>query len=264
MLTQPALSERERAFLLAFEEDREDAPWMVDSDIHDLAVTGLKLPLRWYGARQHPSWYVGSDLWVSYPLPDGRKKHVAPDIFVALAPNHLRDSFDAAVEGGFPPFVLEVVSPESQTRDTDRRAGKVRLYETVGAEEYVIFDPRGVLRPALQGYHRDAADRWIPWQPGLRGELRSAVLGLTLVPDDGLLRLEDAHGHRLLTADEQVTRADQEHADKLAERTRADQAEAAALAERAAALAERERADAATAEVERLRAELLRLGARPS
>lgn len=54
MLTQPTLSEQDRLFLLAFEEDREDAPWMADSDFHDLVVVSLKQPLRWHAAEQQP------------------------------------------------------------------------------------------------------------------------------------------------------------------------------------------------------------------
>lgn len=97
-------------------------------------------------------------------------------------------------EGGFPPFVLEVVSPESRTRDTGATDGKVRLY---------------------------------------------AVLGLTLIAEGPLLRLEDAQGQRLPTADEVRERAKQERAQALQAQATADR--------------ERARAEAAEAELARLR-----------
>jgi Uma2 family endonuclease len=215
------LSDRDRRFLQSFLPDEEGAPWMTITDWHRLAITNALLPLTWFAQVHHPDWYVASDLAVYYQLPDGGRSYVGPDIFVVRAHNHLRTSFDSVTEGGFPPFVLEVVSADSLTRDTDPIEGKPHLYDLLGVHEYAIFDPERRIAPQLQGYRRTAEGGWGRWPVGPCGELQSAVLGLTLVADGVLLRLEDEHGNRLPTPDEVRARAEQEQA-------RADAAEARA------------------------------------
>jgi Uma2 family endonuclease len=208
MLTQASrLSAADRRFLHSFESDEEDAPWMSVTDWHLLALIAALLPMRWFAALARPEWYIGSEIAVYFPE-GGKRKHVIPDIFVALAPNHPCTSFDVEEEGGFPRFVLEIISEESLTRDTGTERGKVRLYDVLGVQEYAIFDPEGRMQPQLQGYRRTSAGEWVPWHAGARGELVSRVLGLTLVADETLLRLEDAEGRRLLTPDEERLRAE--------------------------------------------------------
>ncbi|MGH2409435.1 MAG: Uma2 family endonuclease [Chloroflexota bacterium] len=226
MLTEATdLSAADRRFLYTFACDEEDAPWMSVAEWHQLALIAVLLPLRWLRDRLYPEWYVGSEMSVYYRTAEGTKKFVAPDLFVALASRHERASFDVEEEGGFPRFVLEIVSEESLARDTGP-AEKVRLYGLLGAQEYVIFDPVGRMQPQLRGYHRDPYGRWVAWEPGPRGELISNVLGVTLVGEGRLLRLEDAQGRRLLTADEEHARADREQAQAQRERARAEAAEA--------------------------------------
>src|SRR5262249_30792823 len=134
-----ALTEQERNFLLAFADDTEESPWMVASDVQRLAVDGFRFPLRHYARKHHPDWYVSSELLVLFPKPDGTQGQVAPDVLVAWAPNRLRDSFDSVAEGGFPAFVLEVISPDYSKRDEQDKA---RLYGLCGVEEYAIFNPK--------------------------------------------------------------------------------------------------------------------------
>ncbi|HEV7216533.1 MAG TPA: Uma2 family endonuclease, partial [Chloroflexota bacterium] len=239
----------DRRFLKTFLPDEEGAPWMPITDWHMLALIAALLPLRWYAEVAHPEWYVGSEMAVYFPIEDGRN-FVAPDLFVALAHRHPRYSFDSQEEGGFPAFVLEIISRESQKRDT---TDKVRLYDLVQAREYVIFDAEDRLRPRLQGYHRNERGQWTPWAPGSRGELHSSILGLTLVADGDLLRFEDAAGNRLLTADEERQRAERESLTARQARARADQEQARAeqqqaRAEQQQARAEQERARAEAAE----------------
>jgi Uma2 family endonuclease len=202
MVAQPTatLTDEERAFLCTFEDDTERSPWMVGKDYHRLALDALEYPLR----RHRADWYVSSDLPIVYPRPNSKTGQVAPDIMMAFVPNHQRDAFDIREEGGFPPFVLEVVSPESRSRDT-RPDRKVRLYNLLGAREYAIFDPRAERRPPLAGYRRAPDGSWEAWPLDKRSALHSAVLGLILVQDGMLLRLEDADGRRLPTADEEVS-----------------------------------------------------------
>lgn len=220
MVAQPvsrlaALSDEERTFLCTFPSDKDWSRWMVSNDYQELAVSALRYPLERYRA----DWYVSSNLAISFTRPDNKSGQLAPDIMVAFVPNHPRDAFDLAAEGGFPPFVLEVVSTESRPRDT-KPDKKVRIYDLLGAREYVIFDPRSQRRPHLAGYRRTPSGAWEPWPLDERGGLQSAVLGLRLVQDGMLLRLEDAHGRRLPTAAEEVAAAQDDAAQLRAELAR--------------------------------------------
>src|SRR6185437_9761909 len=79
-------TEDDRAFLLAFADDTEDAPWMVASDRHFLGVGASHFSLKLHGGEAHPEWYVSGEIFIFYTRPDGTVGKVAPDLFVALAP----------------------------------------------------------------------------------------------------------------------------------------------------------------------------------
>jgi Uma2 family endonuclease len=190
------LIEDDSAFLSAFADDTEESPWMVAADPHLQALTALVSIAQLYAADHRPDLYVSGELAVRFPKEDGTVGQVAPDLLAAYAPRRLRTSFDVAVEGAFPAFVLEVVSPASVRRDTHE---KPRLYGLVGAREYVIFDPLGADGRQLSGYHRDRRGSWVRWPGGQSGALFSEVLGLTLEAHDMLLRPRDRFGVLLPT-----------------------------------------------------------------
>jgi len=199
------LIEDDTAFLLSFADDTEESPWMVAADPHLLALTTLLSLAQLYVADQRPDLYVSGELAVRFPRGDGTIGQVAPDLFAAYAPRRLRSSFDVAVEGSIPAFVLEVVSPASRVRDMRE---KPRLYGLAGAREYVIFDPLGTDGQQLSGYHRDGRGSWVRWPGGQSGALFSEVLGLTLEAHDMLLRPRDRSGVLLPTlAEEREARA---------------------------------------------------------
>ena len=202
-----SLTQEERDFLLAFEDDTNESPWEVVTDFLRNAVYGFLFPLKRFAAKQHPEWYISSRLPVLYPRPDGTTGQVAPDVFVARAANYLHDYFHVEEEGAVPAFVLECVSSASAQRDTQ---DKVRFYGLFGVEEYVLFDPCSEFdpyadhAPQLHGYHRAADGTWAPWPLGSRGELQSAVLGLTLIPHGQYLWLQDAQGESLISVVEEL------------------------------------------------------------
>ena len=181
------------------EDDTEEAPWMVMGDAQFWAAAHLATSLRHY-AQVH-DWYVASLLPIVYRRRgEKRTRQAAPDVLVAFVPQRTRDSYDLAVEGVFPAFVLEVVSSSSVARDVD---AKRRLYEALGAQEYVLFAPEpGLLEPRLQGHRRGAARRFEPWAPDAAGRLWSDVLELWLAPEGSLLRAVQADGQPLLTYEE--------------------------------------------------------------
>jgi len=120
---QATLIEDDSAFLLSFADDTEESPWMVAADPHLLALTALISIAQLYAADHRPDLYVSGELAVRFPKADGTVGQVAPDLLAAYAPRRLRGSFDVTVEGGFPAFVLEVVSPASARRDCSPRRG---------------------------------------------------------------------------------------------------------------------------------------------
>lgn len=250
------LNRADRAFLAHFPADEETAPWMAITDLHRQAVTAVVQPLTWLARSSRPDWYVASELAVYYRNDDGSSNFIVPDLFIARVPRRLRTSYHIDAEGSPPVFVLEVVSTESRERDTGATDGKVRLYGLLRIEEYAIFDPEGGVSPALQGHRRGPGGVWERWPTRPDGALVSATLGLTLVVDGTLLRLVDAAGRRLPTADEEHDRAEWEQARAERERERAER-------ERAERERERTRAETAEVELARMRALLAQHGLAP-
>src|SRR5438128_9245208 len=144
--------EEDDLFMLTLDDDTEDASWMVMGDLQFWSVSSFAHSLRIYAHEQRLSWYVASMLPIEYDWPNAaRKKKLSPDTFVAFVDERARTTYDVEAEGMFPPFVLEVVSPSSTTRD---RREKRRAYELLGAQEYVLFTPREGVASSLEGYRR--------------------------------------------------------------------------------------------------------------
>jgi hypothetical protein len=186
-----------------------------------------------------------------------RKKQLAPDTFVAFVADHPRESFDSDAEvGGFPPFVLEVVSPSSRQRD---KREKREAYGLLKVREYALFWPKAMAPSTLTGYRRSASGRFVAWKPDREGRLWSEVLGLFLVVRGAAVRAQTADGRLLPTPEEaEVARQQAEAAYQQAEAAY-QQAEAAYQQAEAARQAEAEARRQAEAENERLWRELERL-----
>lgn len=217
--------------------------WQAINDFYD----GLDV----YGRAQQPPWLVTALLPVRYrPNPTvSDKEQLSPDVMVAFVPIYPRSSYDVDLEGKPPAYVLEVVSPESRTRDLQVKPVR---YEYIGVEEYALFAPlmtrpgrRRLLQPSLQGYRRDPhTGSFVPWERDEAGRLYSEVLGLWLVDREGKLRAQKPDGTLLLTHDESE-----------AARLRAEAARLHAEAAREQEATVRRQLEA---EVARLRAELER------
>jgi hypothetical protein len=215
---QPPLTRDEEndLFMLLLEDDTEDAPWMVMGDLQFWSATGFAHSLRSYAHQEGLPWYVASMLPIEYDWPHmARKKKLAPDTFVAFVPERSRTSYDVKTEGGFPPFVLEVVSPSSGTRD---RREKRLAYELLGAREYALFTPREGKVSLLSGHRRGAQGRFEPWRLDAEGRLWSEVLGLYLVVQGTLLQARTPDGRILLSPE-------QAEAERLRERMERQRAE---------------------------------------
>jgi Uma2 family endonuclease len=199
---QPPLTQEEEddLFMLLLADDTEDAPWMVMGDLQFWSASQFAASLRSYAHQRRLPWYVASMHPIQYSWPNtADKKTLAPDVYVAFVAERARSSYDVEAEGQFPAFVLEVVSPSSQIRDTQN---KRRAYEMLGVKEYVLFTPRANAPSMLSGYRRNAEGKFEPWRQDANGRLKSEVLGLTLLVDGDLLRAETPEGRILPTLEE--------------------------------------------------------------
>lgn len=132
-----------------------------DSDGKPVAESDYQLtPLVYavYTLRDHfkdrPDVYVAADMLLYYE--EGNPKaSVAPDVFVTkgLDGNYPRNSFKLWVEGNSPSLIIEILSKGTAKNDLQ---GKKQLYQQLGVEEYILYDPvGGLMEPALQGFRLD-------------------------------------------------------------------------------------------------------------
>lgn len=194
------------------------------------------------------------------------KRQLAPDIFVSFAPDRPRSSFDLDVEGHFPPFVLEVVSPWSIERD---QVAKRNAYERLKAHEYVLFTPAANRPSKLEGYRRGKEGTLAPWPADEQGRLWSDVLGLFLVAQEEIVRAAGPDGVLIPTLREselawerETTAREREVAAREQESTARQAAEEARQVAEAARDQEAEARRATEAENERLRREIDELRSR--
>jgi Uma2 family endonuclease len=195
-----------------------------------------------------PDVWVGCNLFLCYER-GNPAAIVAPDVLLAKGvtkwdrPNYLL--WDETP----PSLVVEVTSRKTRREDQGK---KKSLYERLGIEELVLFDPYGeYLRPRLQGYGL-VRGRYqsIPLEED--GSLLSRNTGLWFKPEGERLRLVDA-GEPILWPEELEAARRIEAAARRTEAAARQTAETrAAVAEARAAEAE-ERSRALEKELERLR-----------
>jgi Uma2 family endonuclease len=203
---------------------------MAETEIHLKDMIDTIQVLDDYYASQ-PSVYVCGNLLLYYEE-GNRRKHVSPDVLVALGvpKEPLRDYFLVWKEGKAPDFIVEITSKSTKQEDMKKKFGIYR--DILRVSEYFLFDPtEDYLHPPLQGF-RLAGREYVPIAP-IAGRLPSHIVGLHLERDGQKLRLFDpATGQRLLTrleAREQAERrAADEHRRAADERRRAAAAEATA------------------------------------
>jgi hypothetical protein len=156
---------------------------------------------------------------IHYTWGRSAKKHqLGPDVFVAFRPERPRRSYDVGVEGAFPPFVLEVVSPASTTRDQDEKRD---AYELLDVQEYARFTPHSQAPSKLAGHRQIGERQFAVWQPDAEGRRWSDVLGLYLVVPVRLLQAQTSEGRILLTpeqAEPERRQAQTDHAREAAAR----------------------------------------------
>ena len=175
-----------------------DGQPMAETTLHRKVMADLieALDRRYAG---EPDVWVGGNLFLCYRKGDPSAA-LAPDVLLAKGvakwdrPNYL------LWEETPPSLIVEVTSRKTRRED---RGKKKDVYERIGVEEYVLFDPYGDwLRPRLQGFRLEGG-RYQPIAPAEDGSLASRTTGLILRPEGERLRLFDpAAGRPLLWTDE--------------------------------------------------------------
>ena len=150
--------------------------------------------------------YVASDLLLYYEE-GSPTKFIVPDCFVVLdCATHRRRTFQTWGEGRVPDVVIEVTSRSTSTTDT---IDKPKIYESMGVQEYFLFDPTSdYLECSLQGYR--LIDGTLREIPPIDGRLRCLTLGVDLSIRDQDLQIVDFE-----TGVQQLTEAEFEQTARL-------------------------------------------------
>jgi Uma2 family endonuclease len=173
---------------------------MAETEIHLMVAIDTIQVLRDFFAGQ-PNVYVCGNLLLYYEEGNPRK-HVAPDVFVAIGvpKEPLRDHYLVWKEGKAPDLIIELTSKSTRQQDVKLKFAIYR--DILKVSEYFLFDPtEDYLDPPLRGF-RLSRGRYISIKR-IAGRLPSQVLGLHLERDGKNLRLfNPTTGKRLLTASE--------------------------------------------------------------
>jgi Uma2 family endonuclease len=217
-----------------------DGKPMAETWLHIRAIMWLQQALEDF-FRARPDAFIASDLFW-YWEEGNPSACMAPDVMVILcvAPRDPRErrSFYSWEEGGaIPVVVFEMASQNTWREDVGE---KYNRYESLGVQEYFLFDPEGLyLVPPLQGYRLNGT----AYRRLRQNELESE-LGFSLRSEDTMLRLIDTRTQQPILTRAEAVEAERQKAEAL-------QAEAAS---------ERKRADSLQSEVERLKALLQKYG----
>ncbi len=239
-----------------------DGQPMAETTLHRQVMVDLIEGLKNRYAKTPDVW-VGGNLFLCYERGNPAARR-APDVLLAKGvakydrPNYL------LWEEVPPSLIIEVTS--RKTRNEDLR-DKKPIYEQIGVEEYVLFDPyEEYLRPRLQGY-RLHAGRYQPILPEKDGSLFSRTTDLTFRSEGTRLRMvKTTTGEPLLWPEEEASAreaaekraAQATRARRTAEKRTLEEAQARQAAEKQA-IEEAQARQAAEEQIRALQAELDRL-----
>ncbi len=175
-----------------------DGQPMAESPFHARVMADLLFGLQTrYGALADA--WEGINFFLYYEK-GNLKARVSPDVMLAKGVARWDRQNYLLWKERPPSLIVEVTSKKTRRKDT---GPKKELYERIGVEEYILFDPLGdYLRPQLQGY-RLLRRRYQPIPHSDDGTLLSRTTGLRMRPEGQRLRLIDAAtGERILWPDE--------------------------------------------------------------
>lgn len=211
--------------------------------------------LQWaLGPRYGDQAFVAADVVLHYRLGD-RNAALAPDLLVGFGGGYKGELSYKLWELPVPALVLEVLSESTSKKDLE---DKKHTYETLGIDEYWLFDPSGKLAPTPLAGYRLCRKRYANVRANAAGHLASKALGLELrivedrsfvkAPSGRTLRFFDpVAGEFLLAQDEANTARRQAEARAVEAEAARQDAEAARQDEEAARQEAEARAAAAEA-----------------
>lgn len=141
--------------------------------------------------------YVGGNLFLYYRRGDPRAV-ICPDVMVIKGVPKLpsRRTYKLWEEGEAPCLVVEVRSDSTEGNDF---AGKKALYESLGIEEYFLYDPLALRSPQILGFRLTDDGRYQAADREPDGSLVSHTTGVTLRLEGQLIRMvETATGGMFL------------------------------------------------------------------
>jgi Uma2 family endonuclease len=134
----------------------EDGEPLAETSVHADAIIATVAVLRNYLAENFSerSPVVLADQFLYYAQGFSRLR-VAPDVMVIFdIPQQPYDNYKIWETGKVPSIIFEMTSASTQAHD---QAKKRELYESIGVQEYWLFDPKGEWIPEkLRGYRRQA------------------------------------------------------------------------------------------------------------
>ena len=181
-----------------------DGHLMAETLEHQQVMIDLILGLRQRYAERTDVWVAGN-FFLCYEK-GNPNAHVSPDVMLAKGVRKKARLNYLLWEEKTPSLLVEVTSRSTRREDEVK---KKALYERIGVEEYVLFDPLGeYLRPRLQGFRLEGG-RYRPIPPQMDGALPSRTTGLTLRPESERLRLVETDTGEPLLWNEEITAARQ-------------------------------------------------------
>lgn len=179
-----------------FEDDSEET--LVGSSIHQGAIVALTEGIDDCAARRDLPWFVGNQLTLVFPRQGERPPaQPAPDICVHPALTRAPRTSSLVAVDGPSALIIEVTSPSTALKrdlNMNSGAGKPLLYEAIGVQEYLVFDPHGEYLGAQVWARRLGPHGYAPWQPADDGRWHSQTLGISFAPHGFLLRVHDHDG----------------------------------------------------------------------
>jgi Uma2 family endonuclease len=146
-----------------------------------------------------PDVWVGGNLFLCYEK-GNPSAALAPDVLLAKGVSKWKRPNYLLWQEVPPGLIVEITSRSTRREDLGK---KKSVYESIGAEEYILFDPYAeYLDPQLQGF-RLSGSRYQPIRAARDGSIASSITGLTFRTEGERLRLVDtATGEPLPWIDE--------------------------------------------------------------
>jgi len=172
-------------------DDTEES--VVGTEWHQEAISALTGMLREAARRQGASWDACDQIaLMGLRRTDDRPYDPRPDVMILARPLPSGASSSIALtDAGVPLFIAEVASRGTVSEDIGE---KRRVYEAIGVQEYIVYDPDGSLLSTPLRAWRLEDEAFVPWHAEQDGFWHSRVLGVTIEPTQPLLNMRDWMG----------------------------------------------------------------------